>query len=181
MYTIDQALNQLLPHFRRKSTHEISLDRALGRVLAEDVVADADLPPFANSSMDGYAVRTADVTASGVELSVIGDIPAGSYPSLYVGLGQAARIMTGAPMPSGADAVVPVENTDSPDRKHMGSELPSSVRITELPKPGDYVRGAGEDIRRGQTVLHAGRVLRPADLGVLAGLGRARIPVVRRP
>ncbi|MHB8753268.1 MAG: molybdopterin molybdotransferase MoeA, partial [Aggregatilineales bacterium] len=181
MYSVEEALNQLLPHFTRKSPHDIPLERALGRVLAEDVIADADLPPFPNSSMDGYAVRAADVSAPGVELAVIGDIPAGSTPHMTIGARQAARIMTGAPMPAGADAVVPVENTDSADRKHMDAAVPSTIRVTEPAKSGDYVRAAGEDVRRGQVVLRAGRLLRPADLGVLAGLGRGHVPVIRRP
>ncbi len=181
MYTVEEALAQLLPHFKQLPAKPIELERAFGRVLAEDISADADLPPFANSSMDGYAVRSADVPASGVTLAVIGDLPAGSTPAQTVGEGQAIRIMTGAPMPPGADAVVPIEDTDSADRGHMAAALPQSIRITHSVQVGAYVRAAGEDVRRGQVVLRAGRLLRAADVGVLAGLGVAKVPVIRRP
>ncbi len=178
MYNVDEALARILTAFERLPAQKMALDEALGRVLAEDIVSDVDLPPFANSSMDGFAVRAADVQTPGVQLAVIGDIPAGAFPSGQVGAGQAMRIMTGAPMPEGADSVVPVENTDG---ERMSPTLPKTVRITESGKVGDNVRPTGEDIQRGQTVLHAGRVLRAADLGVLAGLGVGWVSVIRRP
>ncbi len=178
MYSVDEALTQILTAFERLPAETISLDEALGRVLAADVISEIDLPPFPNSSMDGYAVRAADVQTTGTELAVIGDIPAGSYPSQTVGAGQTMRIMTGAPMPAGADAVVPVENTDT---ERMSPTLPKRIHVTLGSKAGDYVRPIGEDVQRGQTILRAGRVLRPADLGVLAGLGQPRVLVIERP
>jgi molybdopterin molybdotransferase len=180
MFSVNEAMERLLPNFKPLAPKLVRLERALGRILAEDVIADAALPPFANSSMDGYAVRSADALP-GVELSVIGDIPAGTFPTFVVGDLQAARIMTGAPMPAGADAVVPVENTESPDRKKMTPASPKSIRLIVRAQPGDYVRAVGEDVHAGQTILKAGRVLRAPDLGVLAGLGRSHVSVIRRP
>ncbi|MCC7206610.1 MAG: molybdopterin molybdotransferase MoeA, partial [Anaerolineae bacterium] len=186
MYSVDQALERILAAFDRLPAEHVALDDALGRTLAADVRASENLPPFANSSMDGYAVRAEDVAHAdrnhGVRLRVVADIPAGTYSARAIGTGEAARIMTGAPMPPGADAVVPVEQTDSPpERFQPGQAAPPSVQILAAPSPGAYVRQAGEDVRAGQVVLDAGRVLRAADLGVLAGLGMAGVDVVRRP
>lgn len=178
MYSVDEALERILTAFERLPAQKTALDEALGMTLAEDVISEIDLPPFPNSSMDGFAVRAADVEQPNVELAVIGDIPAGSYPSQTVGAGQAMRIMTGAPMPNGADMVIPVEDTDG---ECMSPTLPKTVRVKVRGKTGDYVRPTGEDIRRGQTVLRAGRALRPADLGVLAGLGIGQVSVIRPP
>ncbi len=178
MYSVDEALAQILPAFEPLPAKPIALRKARGRVLAEDILAAIDLPPFANSSMDGYAVRAEDVSAPDAELTVIGDIPAGTVPTQTVGAGQAMRIMTGAPLPDGADTVIPVENTDS---ARMTPELPATVRIAQPGILGDYVRAIGEDIRQGQVILRAGRVLRPADLGVLAALGIVKIAVIRQP
>lgn len=190
MYTVDDALAQILPHFAALPAKRTSIRRVMGRVLAEDVIAELDLPPFPNSSMDGYAVRAADIVGTAnTELSVIGDIPAGTFPTLSIAAGQAMRIMTGAPMPDGADTVIPVENTSdesdplnaSAGKERMSAELPARIRVIAVPQPGEYVRPVGEDIQHGQTVLRAGRVLRAADIGVLAGLGISRVAVIRRP
>ena len=180
MFTVNEAIERLLPHFKLLASKTIRIELALGRVLAEDIIADDALPPFSNSSMDGYAVRAADALP-GVELTVIGDIPAGSFPTFAIGDHQAARIMTGAPMPDGADAVVPDENTESSDQKHMTTAAPKSVRLTSKAQAGDYVRAVGEDVQPGQTILKAGRVLRAPDLGVLAGLGKGKVSVIKRP
>ena len=180
MFSVDEALAQMLPSFRTLPAKRVSLSRVMGRVLAEDITADTALPPFANSSMDGYAVRAADALP-GFDLNVIGDIPAGSFPAFVVGAGQAARIMTGAPLPAGADAVVPVENTESADRQMMAASVPATIRVTSPVSAGDYVRPVGEDIEAGQVVLRARRRLRAPDLGVLAGLGRAQVAVISRP
>ncbi len=190
MLTVDEALDRVLAAFTRLPAEEIAIADGLGRVLAQDIRAVNDLPPFANSSMDGYAVRAADIQAARpdtpIMLHVIADIPAGATAQVTVGAGQAARIMTGGPMPAGADAVVPVEQTDDAPRGLRGE-----ARIAEPPKPriaiyasvksGDYVRPIGEDVKAGQVVLKEGRVLRAADLGVLAGLGVPRIQVIRQP
>jgi molybdopterin molybdotransferase len=186
MYSVDQALERILAAFERLPAERVMLDDALGRTLAADVRASEDLPPFANSSMDGYAVRAGDVAQAGrnhgVRLGVVSDIPAGTYSDRPIGRGEAARIMTGAPMPPGADAVVPVEQTDSPpERFQPGQAAPKAVQVYAAAAPGAYVRSAGEDVRAGQVVLRAGRHLRAADLGVLAGLGLGQVDVVRRP
>lgn len=187
MLSVDEALDKILAHFTPLLPERIPAGQALGRVLAQDVIAGHDLPPFANSSMDGYAVRAADVAAAGadhpVRLAVVADIPAGRWSETPIGPGQAARIMTGAAMPPGTDAVVPVEQTDDPPGKFSGTSrpAPAEIGIMAAVETGGYVRPAGEDVRAGQTVLRAGRKLRAADLGVLAGLGQPTVEVVRRP
>ena len=146
-------------------------------VLAADLVAGEDVPPFANTSMDGYAVRAADTAGASddrpARLAVAGSIAAGQPPEPPVGPGQAVRIMTGAPIPPGADAVVMVERTQP--------EGPDRVRILEAADPGLNVRPAGDDIGRGQTVFAVGTALTPAHLGVAASLGAVELEVHRRP
>lgn len=188
MLTVAEARARILEHFMPLAAERVPLEQARGRVLAEEIRADEDLPPFANSSMDGYAVRVADVafatSASPVTLRVAGDIPAGaSLPPALVP-GTAMRIMTGAPVPAGADAIVPVEETDDPRGARHHSEaapLPAAVKILKAPTPGANVRPAGQDVSRGQVVLAAGTPLRPAALGVLAALGHPAVSVHRRP
>jgi molybdopterin molybdotransferase len=151
---------------------DVPIGQARGRVLAADVIANVALPSFDNSAMDGYAVRAADIAGAPVELPVAADIPAGrtDVPPLHPG--TAHRIMTGAPLPAGADAVVPVEDTDGGlDR----------VRFAAAPAPGAHVRRAGEDVRTGDVVLTAGTVLGAPQIGVAAAVGSATVPVRRRP
>ena len=152
--------------------------------MAEPVVAADSLPPFANSSMDGYAVRADDsVTAcmqTPVTLEIVGDVAAGQVPHVTIAAGTAARIMTGAPLPNGADAIVPVEDTNEPWRD-VERPLPSHIQIRRAVQPGDYVRGVGEDIQAGQQVLAQGHILRPQEIGVLASLGISKVKVIRRP
>jgi len=153
-------------------------------VLATDVAAQNDLPSFDNSSMDGFAVIAADLAhatpASPRTLNVVADIPAGTSPDVTLVPGQAARIMTGAPMPEGADAVIPVEDTDFQDRS-PGVHAPKTVTIYKSLKSGDYVRPRGTDVQTGQPVLQSGHKLRPQDLGLLAMLGVADVPVYCKP
>ena len=170
--TVDEALERILARITPLEPAEVGLLDALGAVLAEDAVADRDVPPFRNSAMDGYAVRGSDVAQSGVRLRVVGAVAAGSTPDRPVGAGEAIRIMTGAPMPDGADTVVRVEDTDN------GTDV---VTINAATPTGVAVRGAGEDLRRGEVVLTSGTVLRHPEIGVLASIGRARVRVVRRP
>jgi molybdopterin molybdotransferase len=170
--SVDEALDRVLARISPLEATEVALSDALGMVLAEDATADRDVPPFRNSAMDGYAVRGADVQRDGVRLAVIGAIGAGQMPEGQVGAGQAMRIMTGAPMPDGADTVVRVEDTDN------GSE---TVTITRATAAGMSVRQAGEDLHEGELVLRRGTVLRAPELGVLASIGRAQVKVVRRP
>ena len=153
----------------------VGLVEAAGLVLAHDVIAGLSLPIFDNSSMDGYAVRYEDVTGASVEnpvkLPVAEDIPAGRTDTLALVAGTAHRIMTGAPMPSGATAVVAVESTDG------GVE---TVTISASPKPGQHIRRAGEDVAAGTTVLHAGQVVGPAALGLVAALGIGELEIIPR-
>lgn len=154
---------------------EVPIAQADGLVLADDVVAPLSLPVFDNSAMDGYAVRAEDVSAAGpdapVALPVPEDIPAGRTDRLRLSPGTAHRIMTGAPMPAGADAVVPVEATDAGV---------SVVQIRSAPRPGQHIRTAGEDVAAGTTVLHADTPITPAALGLLAALGVERVRVLPR-
>jgi len=151
----------------------LPLDQCVGLVLGEDVVAPVSLPPFDNSAMDGYAVRAADVAAASrdaVELPVAEDIPAGRTDVVALAPHTAHRIMTGAPVPPGADAVVKVEDTD-------GGEQRVAVRAPVA--AGTHIRRAGEDVAKGATVLRAGTVLGSAQLGLAAAVGRAELPVYR--
>ncbi len=184
MFSVDEALAKILTAFQLLPAESVPLSEALGRTLAAEVIAAHSLPPFANSSMDGYALRAADTVNASPDsprtLTVIGDIPAGVTPQLHVGPGQAARIMTGAAIPDGADAVVQLELTTTPP----GPEplpLPPTVGILKAVAPGNNVRAVGEDVQAGATVLKAGRKLRPADVGILAALGLPRVSVIRRP
>jgi molybdopterin molybdotransferase len=155
-------------------TETVPLARARDRVLATDLTSPVALPPFANSAMDGYAVRAADLAAAPVTLPVPEDIPAGRVDGPPLVPGTAHRIMTGAPLPEGADAVVQVEWTD-------GGRPGATVTVAKAVDAGQSVRGAGEDVTAGQVVLTAGTVLGPAQIGLAAAVGAAEIPVHRRP
>ncbi|MGH8997778.1 MAG: molybdopterin molybdotransferase MoeA [Acidimicrobiia bacterium] len=155
----------------------VPLLEALGLVTVAPLAAAEPIPPFANTAMDGYALRATDTTGAGrespVRLDVVGEIPAGRAPTVAVGPGQAIRIMTGGPMPDGADAVLMVERTE-----RDGAD---GVRIFAEARPGDHVRRAGGDLAEGTVAFPAGTVLGPAHLGVVASLGHAHVDVVRRP
>ena len=174
MLSVQEARKRILAHFRPVETLSTPLGEASGRVLAQDVNAGIDLPPFDNSSVDGFAVHSADVQGadpgSPRTLKVVADIPAGSNPTISLHAGQAARIMTGAPLPSGADAVVMVEDTDFKSRD-AGSATPSQVAIFRPTPPNAWVRRRGDDLHAGETVLHAGQLLRAQEIGLLAMLG----------
>lgn len=185
LLSVRDALERLVAEFRPLESEVISLDESLGRVLAAPLIAPLDLPPFANSGMDGYAVRSADVASaqpeSPVTLPITADIPAGARPpAATLRPGSAARIMTGAPLPPGADAIVPIESTDDA-RSSDGAPPPARVRILRSARPGAHVRLRGEDVRAGDTVLPAGRVIRPAEVGLLAAIGCSTVAVVRQP
>lgn len=159
-----------------------SLADSIGLTLAEDIPALIPVPTFTNSAMDGFAVRAADVAAASadepVTLQVVADIPAGGSTTDEVGAGTAIRIMTGAPLPAGADAVVPVEDTD---QGPGAAPLPQTVAISAAVTPGRNVRTAGEDVATGDTVLEAGIVLNPAAVAAAASVGYGELPVHRRP
>ncbi len=184
MLSVSEALSRVLSDFQSLGAEPVAAIDAADRVLAESVRATLDLPPFANSSMDGYAVRAADVRGAAAytpaTLAVIGDVPAGVIPSVAVRSGAAVRIMTGAQVPGGADAVVPVEATDD-TRSPTGGPLPAIVQIREPVLAGANIRVVGEDVRLGEEVLPRGTLLRPYDIGVLAAFGINRVAVVRRP
>lgn len=176
LISIEEARVRVLAEARPLATETRPLAEALGSVLADTVVAPHDVPPFDNSGMDGYAVRAADLVdataASPVGLKVVETIPAGHVAKHTLAEGQAARIMTGAPMPPGADAVVQVESTEERD---------GHVLFIEPVKPGKNVRRAADDIAAGDRVLGPGTVLGPAEIGVIASLGFPVVTVHRRP
>jgi molybdopterin molybdotransferase len=184
LLSVDQARERILSQLHPVPTETKKLTECADRVLAQGIIASEDLPPFDNSSMDGFAVRAEDVAnaedASPLRLRVVADIPAGSSPTISLASGQAARIMTGAQMPKGADAVVPVEDTDFHNRD-AGSAPPEQVQIVKPVKTGWNVRPRGMDIRAGDVVLEKGRRLKPQDLGLLAMLGVANVDVYRLP
>ena len=179
MFTVTEARERILSHFKATSTETISLIEAVNRILAIDILADGDYPPFDNSSVDGFAMRSEDTSGSSITLSVVADIPAGSAPTVSLKAGQAARIMTGAHLPSGADCVIPVEETDF-NHRHAGTAAPKEVTITKQLTPGENVRTRGMDMRSGDIALNQGRMLKPQDLGLLATLGFANVNVHKK-
>lgn len=184
MLSVDQALNIILSDVAVLPAETVPLIEALGRVLVEPAIARDDLPPFANSAMDGYAVRAADIAEASaaipVVLKVVADIPAGTVSRVSLAAGETARIMTGAPLPEGANAIVPVEDTNEPWRE-PDRPLPDMVQVRRSINEGDYVRWPGEDIESGTIALPAGHTIRPQETGVLASLGITAVSVVRRP
>ena len=184
LLSVDEARERILAHFQPVKTETLPLADVLNRVLAQNVQAADDLPLFDNSSMDGFALRALDVTGAAPEsprsLRVVADIPAGSAPTVILAPGEAARIMTGAHMPEGADAVVPVENTDFESRD-AGTQAPEVVSIQKAVKVGENVRRRGMDIQAGDAVMQAGRQLKAQDLGLLAMLGITSVTLYHRP
>lgn len=170
--SVEQALERILAVVHILESERVPLLEAVDRVLAETIVASRDLPPLTNAAMDGYAVRGSDVVHVPVELRLIGQAPAGSVSRAVIESGTAVRIMTGAPLPVGADTVVPFEHTiQQGDR----------VQVLQTTPIGANIRPAGEDVRAGQKVLSPGQVLRPQEIGMLAALGRTHVQVIRRP
>jgi len=183
MYSVTEARERILSHFQSTPQESIPLIECVNRVLAADISAAHDLPPFDNSSMDGFAIRSADsanAAAQGVTLKVVADIPAGSVPTVTLTAGEAARIMTGAQLPKGADTVIPVEDTDFHVRD-AGTVAPQTVSFSRIAKAGENVRPRGMDLLAGDVVLQKGRRLKPQDLGLLAMLGFAKVAVHKKP
>lgn len=176
---VAEAQARILAHFASRPAETVPLTAALHRALAQEALAPADVPPFANASMDGYVVQLADVPGAPVTLPVTGEVPAGAPVPPPLPPGQAWRITTGAPVPPNAGAVVPVEDTDDP-RRAPGTR-PVQVTILKPPAPQANIRPAGMDLRAGAVALPAGRVLTPAALGVLAALGQAHVRVYGQP
>ena len=181
---VKEAVNRMLNRFLAVSVITVPIDHASSMVLAQDVHSEIDLPPFTNSSMDGFAVVAADTANASnqhpVKLSVIMDIAAGFVPNQEIRSGQTARIMTGAMLPKGADAVVPVEDTNH-NLSIADARLPETVLIHHPARYGSYLRPQGMDLKQGELVLKKGRRLAPQDIGMLAALGHARINVFGRP
>jgi molybdopterin molybdotransferase len=184
MLSVSDALTVVLAQVETLSAETVPLADALGRVLAEEVVADRDSPPFTKALMDGYAVRSADVVTGLAELAVIEEVTAGKVPNREVGPGEATRIMTGAPLPAGADAVVPVEVTTCTPRVGWESVEAGLGVVTIRSKPvqaGQSVLPQGASLRAGDSVLKPGFELGPQHIGALGELGKATIRVRRQP
>ena len=184
MLSVEDARDRILSYFQPLASVDVPLLESLGLTLDEDLVADFDIPPLANSAMDGYAVRSVDIAAASrynpVCLRVNGYIAAGDVPSKPVAPGAAMRIMTGAPVPEGADLVVPFEDTDEEIRR-QSSEIISEININITADSGENIRPAGEDIQRGATVVAKGTEITPGVIGVAASLGRTSVKAIRRP
>lgn len=183
MISVDDALAHILTHVRPLDAVEVPLLSALGLVLTEDVEANEDVPPFQNSAMDGFALRAADTAGAlpdrPVHFEVVETVAAGTLGRQRIETGQAARIMTGAPLPSGADTVVRFEETDESDQ--VSFQGMKTVGIRRELKPHDNVRDSGEDLRQGALALGKGTRVRPGEIGVLAALNRGHVSVHRRP
>jgi len=186
MISVENARERILAFVSRLGVERKPLAEALGQVLAEDIVAPFDIPPLNNTAMDGYAVRAADTTGASEtepkQMRVVADLAAGYVLNTPVGPGEAVRIMTGAPLPPGADAVVPFEETDERLRD-PGEQARKAAEVVVYKAAGvsANVRFRAEDVAAGQTVLQSGRVVRPSEVGVMASLGLSEAPVYRRP
>jgi molybdopterin molybdotransferase len=176
MISVEEALDKILSRIQPLGFEKVPLMESLGRVTGENIDARRDIPPMDNSGMDGYAVKTMDIEKASkdrpVRLEVIEDLPAGFISQKTLREGQAIRIMTGAPIPKGADTVVPVEETQGAG---------SHVLIFKAIPSGEYIRKAGGDVRQGDRVLSKGETLRPAEIGMLAATGRSSVLVYQKP
>lgn len=173
MLTVEEAQALVLANVSRLGDQEIALDDAPGRVLAADIVSDVDLPPFERAAMDGFALRAADAPSAGSVLRVTGQVRAGQFPERGPARGEAFEIMTGAPLPPGADSVVQVEKTRRPDPSQVALDGPVAAGLNVAPR--------GSEMRAGDVVLPAGIVIDSAAVAVLAAAGAARVRVGRRP
>ncbi len=184
MLSVEEAYDRIIAFFEPLEATDTPVLQALGQVLAQDVKSPFPLPPLDNSAMDGYAVRHEDILGAqpedGKELRVIAHLAAGQVPNQEVGPGTTIRIMTGAPIPAGADTIIPFEETDEMDRKSSARDLHQIRIMAELPK-WSHSRPAGEDIAKGEVVLTTGATIRPSEAGVLASLGLETARVIRRP
>jgi molybdopterin molybdotransferase len=179
MISVDAALARILDRFSPLPAVETPLLDALGMLLSADVVSTVDVPPFRNSAMDGYAIRSADTASAPVTLTVVGEVAAGSVADRRVGRGEAIRIMTGAPVPEGADAIVRFEETDECSRSVQAGLR--TIGVSRQVSVGENVRLAGEDLQIGQVALPAGATVGPVEIGVLASLNLQTVAVRRRP
>jgi molybdopterin molybdotransferase len=176
MLTVEEAQTQILEWITLLGSEKVTLLASLGRVLAEAIVAPRDIPPWANSAMDGFALQSAETAGAAsdrpVALKVVGTIPAGALPSRPLSGGEAIRIFTGAPLPEGADSVIPQEEVAVENGR---------VLVRRPVGVGECVRPSGEDVRAGEEVLAIGSEITPAEIGLLASLGRSTVEVYHRP
>jgi molybdopterin molybdotransferase len=176
MITVEEALHLILDTAPILGQEKVDIITALGRVIGEDIYSPSDIPPFDNSAMDGYAVKSEDTKGASIDhpavLMVIEDLPAGYVAKGKIKKGEAIRIMTGAPLPQGVDSVVMVEDTEASGDK---------VKIFNEAETNQHIRKAGEDVKKGELVIPQGTVLRPAAIGMLASLKRSFVSVYQRP
>lgn len=177
--SVRQAREEILRRVRPLPPERVPLSEAIGRVLVEPVIARVDVPPWDNAAMDGYALRSGD--AGDGALPVVLDLPAGAVSGRDLEAGSAARIMTGAPIPRGADAVVPVEESEGPAGAGVFAAVGEKVRFLRRPAAGAHVRRRGEDVRRGEVAVPAGAVCGGAEIAMAAAVGRGRVTVRSRP
>jgi len=173
---VDEARKIILEKIKVQGTEKVSISEALGRILSEDIIARRNNPPMDNSAMDGYALKAKDIelatSENPIKLEVIEDLAAGYSPKMTIQSGQAVRIMTGAPIPEGADAVIMQEDTERNE---------NSVQVKDKAEIRENIRDAGEDVREGETVIKKGAKLLPAHIGMMAVVGRSSVLVGRRP
>jgi molybdopterin molybdotransferase len=185
LLSVDEALAHILSTIKTISSEPVHLTQALGRIITEDVQSNINLPTFDNSGMDGYAVKFDDTLSASpstpIMLTVVMDIPAGTNPTQALTTGQAARIMTGAPVPQGATAVIPVEDTTENWQQDASDTLPQHITITQPITEHANIRLVGNNIAIGDTVITAGTQIHPAEIGMLAALGKTHINVIRQP
>ena len=178
MIEMDDAIRIVMENTRPIDKIRVGLDDVLGRVLSEDVRSDIDMPPFDKALMDGYALQGADIASASnntpIILDVIEEIPAGTVPQKRVECGQAAQIMTGAPVPDGADTVIMIEDTEP----HTDAQ---KVRVLDTTETGRNIARLGEDVRVNQVVLQANTVIRPPEVGILAAVGHVHVETYRQP
>lgn len=176
MISVEEARKIILAEIRRMGQERVQLGFSLGRTLSEEIVSPLDHPPWDTSAMDGYAVRFADTAGATRStprtLKIIEEIPAGTMPQKTVRPGEASKIMTGAPLPQGADAVVKVEETERDGDR---------VRLFEAAEAEDFIRKTGEAVRSGEVILKAGTQIRPADIAMMASVGKSVVPVYQQP
>ncbi len=173
---VDEARKIILEKIKVQGTEKVSINEALGRILSEDIIARRNNPPMDNSAMDGYALKAKDIelatSENPIKLEIIEDLAAGYSPKMTIQSGQAVRIMTGAPIPEGADAVIMQEDTERNE---------NSVQVKDKAEIRENIRDAGEDVREGETVIKKGAKLLPAHIGMMAVVGRSSVLVGRRP
>ena len=186
MLSVEEALQKILAEVNVLETETVPIMESLGQVLAEDIISDINVPPLDNSAMDGFAVRSDDTRGASEKtpniLKVIDTVLAGGMSRKEVAPGTAIRIMTGAPIPTGADSVVQFEDTDDQKPKDIpAKQRANEVAVFSETRPDQNIRLAGEDISRGKIVLRKDTVIRPAEMGMMAAMGHSRVKVIRRP